>query len=76
MTDVQRALHSPDVPRTNSGTHFLLGVVAENDHLFVNIQPGLHLAQLNRHLAESLENLVVSKAIELQAIVHKRTLFE
>lgn len=69
-------LSRPGIRQTVSGSHFLLDTVLENGKLYIRLNPDTRLAELNKQLDESLKDLVESKSIRLEAVIHRRTLFE
>lgn len=74
MAEVVANLDSPEVPQIRS--HYLLNVISKEGRLMVAIPGGVFLAQLNEQVNESLRELVETGEIQLQALVHKKKIFE
>ncbi|EXJ70483.1 uncharacterized protein A1O5_06552 [Cladophialophora psammophila CBS 110553] len=73
MREVSQCLRG-NVPQTR--THFILDVVFDNDSLYICIPDGMRIANLNCYLTESLVEHVKSQHIRLEALVHRRMIFE
>jgi len=73
MTPARDHFNEDMIPTRN---HFLLDVIWLHNELFVILPDGTHLARLNMHLSEALQDHVKSQAIRLEALVHKTKIFE
>ncbi|OAP56382.1 hypothetical protein AYL99_09561 [Fonsecaea erecta] len=73
MSDVSRALREQGC---QAGTHFILDVICVHDELYVCIPGGMRIANLNVHLTVALVEQVKARTIRLEALVHRRTIFE
>ncbi|KEF62318.1 uncharacterized protein A1O9_00290 [Exophiala aquamarina CBS 119918] len=73
MTPTRNYFNEDMIPARN---HFLLEVICLDDELFVILPDGTRLAQLNMHLYEALQDHVKSQTIRLEALIHKRKIFE
>lgn len=76
MSVVMKKLSNPGTRQTVSGSHFLLDITSEDGKLYIKLNPDTRLAELNKQLNESLKESVETKAIRLEAVIHRRTLFE
>ncbi|OQV01237.1 Helicase conserved domain-containing protein [Cladophialophora immunda] len=73
MSEVSRCLRE-NVPRAR--THFILDIICADDELCVCIPGGMRIATLNLHLTESLLEHVKAQKVRLEALIHRRTIFD
>ncbi|KIX96920.1 uncharacterized protein Z520_07034 [Fonsecaea multimorphosa CBS 102226] len=73
MSEVSRCLRE-DVPQAR--THFILDIICADEQLYVCIPGGMRIATLNVHLTEALMEHVKVQKIRLEALVHRRTIFD
>lgn len=74
MSILTQALKDPSTTRNTLGSHFLLDIATKGGHLIIELNSDMHLAQLNRNLDECLKELVENKTVQLQTVVHAKTL--
>ena len=74
MSELLASLKAQGIPQVRS--HLLLDIVPSEEELCISLPSGKLVAQLNAQLRDALHSLIKEGHCFIQALVHRKTIFE